>query len=375
MAKGKSYKRENGCGSVYKRADIRSRPWVAVSPARYVADPETGKLKTVRETIGSYRTARDAKDALEEFRRNPTTKLNITFSMLYKEWSAVAYRNISKQTQDNYTAAYAKFTSLYNEKFRELRTAQYQEVIDYYAAPHPAIDQQGRPKPGTNGEHLTAPGLSVSSLSKMKFLLTQLYDYALQNDIVNKNYASFLVLPKAEKTEKDCFNDLELNKIEKAVGVVPYADCILLMCYTGFRITEFLELRPLSYDPNERILTGGKKTDAGKNRVVPVHPKVQGILDEWLGKGGEAIICNTQGKAFRAEYFRRRCYYPALEAIGVRRLTPHATRHTFATRLSAAGARPEDIQALAGHEDYEITANTYIHQNVETLRKAIEMLA
>ena len=375
MQRVKSYKRENGCGSVYKRADIRSRPWVAVAPARYAADPKTGKLITVREKIGSYETAREAKDALEEFRRNPTTKLNITFSALYEEWSVIAYRNISKQTLDNYTASFAKFTPLYKEKFRDLRTAQYQGVIDYYAAPHPAVDPHGNPKLDDKGERVMAPGMSVSSLSKMKCLLTQLYDYALQNDIVNKNYATFLVLPKTKKAEKDCFNDLELKKIENAVGVVPYADCILLMCYTGFRIAEFLELSPLSYNPEARTLTGGKKTDAGKNRVVPVHPKVQGILEEWLGKKGDVIICNAEKKAFRAEYFRRRCYYPALEAIGVRRLTPHATRHTFATRLSAAGVRPEDIQALAGHEDYEVTANTYIHQSVETLRKAIEMLA
>lgn len=76
-----------------------------------------------------------------------------------------------------------------------------------------------------------------------------------------------------------------------------------------------------------------------------------------------------------ADSFRCRCHYPALEQIGVRRLSPHATRHTFATRLAAAGARTEDIQTLAGHEDYEVTANTYIHQDIKTLRAAIEKLS
>ena len=30
----KSVKRENGSGSVYKRSDIKRRPWVAIAPAK-----------------------------------------------------------------------------------------------------------------------------------------------------------------------------------------------------------------------------------------------------------------------------------------------------------------------------------------------------
>ena len=55
-------------------------------------------------------------------------------------------------------------------------------------------------------------------------------------------------------------------------------------------------------------------------------------------------------------------------------LKPHSARHTCGTRLSAAGARPEDIQAILGHADYSVTANTYINQDVSTLRKSIELL-
>ena len=36
--------------------------------------------------------------------------------------------------------------------------------------------------------------------------------------------------------------------------------------------------------------------------------------------------------------------------------------------LSAAGARPEDIQKILGHTDYDTTANTYIHQSINTLK-------
>ena len=55
-------------------------------------------------------------------------------------------------------------------------------------------------------------------------------------------------------------------------------------------------------------------------------------------------------------------------------LTPHSARHTCGTRLSAAGARPEDIQAILGHADYSVTANTYINQDVAALHVSMSRM-
>lgn len=214
----KAIKRENGTGSVYKRKDLKRRPWVAVAPAELIRDDEAGRANAKQMIIGHYATAQEAKDALDEYRRNPTTKYNIILEDLHEEWKDIAYRSISKQTKDNYDACWMKLEPLYKHRFRDIRTAQMQAILDTYSA------------------------MSHSTLSKIKALLTQLYDYAMQNDIINRNYAQFLVLPNQTKTKKDCFSDLELEKIRKAAGIVPFADVILMMCYTGFRVSEFLEL-------------------------------------------------------------------------------------------------------------------------------------
>lgn len=186
----------------------------------------------------------------------------------------------------------------------------------------------------------------------------------MENDIVYKNYAEFLTLPKAEKTKKTAFNELELKLVEQSVGKVPYADCILMICYTGFRITEFLSLNFFSYDAATNTLTGGIKTDAGKDRKVPVHSKIKPLLDAWLARGGRTIICKDDGSPFTAKYFRENCFAPALEQIdGVRKLSPHECRHTFASLLHSAGVDPVNIQKLMGHADYAVDAETYIHVN------------
>ena len=56
-------------------------------------------------------------------------------------------------------------------------------------------------------------------------------------------------------------------------------------------------------------------------------------------------------------------------------LTPHATRHTFFSRLSASGVRPEDIIALMGHTNFDVDIKHYINQEADTLIKAVEKLA
>jgi len=111
------------------------------------------------------------------------------------------------------------------------------------------------------------------------------------------------------------------------------------MCYTGLRTTQFLTLNKFSVHEKTHkadgkevkicALYGGIKTDAGKNKVVPVHHKIKSILDEWLAKDGETIFCQPDGKPYSRRNFREYCYLMVLEKIGVRKLNPHATRRTL----------------------------------------------
>lgn len=364
-------KRENGTGTVYKRKANVSKPYVALTPCK--STPHGYR----REVIGNYATAQEAKNALELYRLFPTQKLNMTLEQLHDEWVDIGYRNISVDLQNNYNAAWLKLRTLYSIKFRELRTAQMQKVIDYYSAPHQKEGLKGLLQTDKDGKPVMRGPLSGSSLSKIKILLGLMYDYALENDIVHKNYAKFLVLPEKAQSTKDRFSDLDLAIIEKSVDKVPFADCILMLCYTGHRISEFLSLNRFSvkYHNEIMLLHGGNKTKAGENKLVPVHEKVRPYFEKWIGKNGETIICRENGKPFTAKYFREQCYYPALDAMGLPRYTPHATRRTFATRLSASGVKEEDIIALMGHTDFSVDIQSYINQEASTLIRAVAKLS
>jgi integrase len=338
----------NGHGTVYrigaksKNPPRRRNPWVARITTGF-----TDEGKQLYQTIGYFATRQEALDALTLHRINPLSpRANITLEELYKEWSAVKYKQVTPATVNNYKSAWNHIKKLAHLKVKDLRTAQLQGVIDKST-------------------------LGSSSLEKIRVVMVMLFSYAIENDILNKSYAEFVKLPKKRKTEKERFSDTEIQKLSKNPD--EWTSTILIMIYTGMRISELLGLTRFNVDLERGIITGGIKTDAGENRVIPIHPKILPYIKMWYDKQGEALICEN-GKKLHPKTYSRKHYHPALERAGVRRLTPHACRHTFCSMLADAGADTLAIKLLAGHTEYSFTANEYTHPEIEFLKKAISKI-
>ena len=89
-------------------------------------------------------------------------------------------------------------------------------------------------------------GLSQSLINKDVTLIKGLYHYSMERDIVGKDYSAYLDVPSvAPKVEKGAFTGFQIAKLEQmAKEDFPWADTVLMLCYTGFRISEFLTLTP-----------------------------------------------------------------------------------------------------------------------------------
>lgn len=345
-------KRPNGSGTVFYNKRYKAKPWFVKAPATKTID---GKYEN--RIIGRYATKLEAIKALSEYIVNPynVKKSSLTVESIYNDWKKTKFKNIGIKQKQAYELSFKKLTPIYNTVFKELRTADMQAIIDKLS-----------------------PKYSLSALQKIKVLLGQLYQYAMQNDIVNKNYAEFIVLPKEIKKVKPCFTSDEVKRIKTAAANgVKNSDLILIMCYTGHRIGEFLSLTKADTftDGDMMFLRGGNKTEAGMNKVVPVSPIIRPYVEKWLAKGGETIFCKDNGKPFNIKHFRESVYYPTLEALNLPKLTPHATRRTFSTRLAAAGVREEEVAKMMGHTDYGMDINAYINPENKTLFEAIKKLS
>jgi integrase len=73
-------------------------------------------------------------------------------------------------------------------------------------------------------------------------------------------------------------------------------------------------------------------------------------------------------------YFRYQLWYPLLDKARVRRLCPHAARHTFASRLIANGENLKYISEQLGHASIKITVDTYGHLIPGGNKQAVDLL-
>lgn len=56
---------------------------------------------------------------------------------------------------------------------------------------------------------------------------------------------------------------------------------------------------------------------------------------------------------------------------GKQSITPHAFRHTFATRCIEVGMQPKTVQKLLGHGTLQMTMDLYCHVTDETLYEEV----
>ena len=54
-------------------------------------------------------------------------------------------------------------------------------------------------------------------------------------------------------------------------------------------------------------------------------------------------------------------------------LSPHELRHSFGTRLRRRGVDIYTIQKVMGHKDIKITSETYVHSEIDVLKKAMKV--
>ena len=79
-------------------------------------------------------------------------------------------------------------------------------------------------------------GLGRSSLEKAKTLCGILMDIALNDDIIDRNYARSIKLPPARKPKKEAFTDLEVLQVERlAESGDMWAGTVMILIYTGMR--------------------------------------------------------------------------------------------------------------------------------------------
>lgn len=336
----------NGTGSIIKLGGKRRRPWGVRITAGWT---ESGKQ--VFKYLSYHEKRVDAVRALAIYNSDPydIEVATITFAEVYDKWAERGYEQLSESAAGTYRSAYKHCAPLYNKKFRDLNTDALQDVIN---------------------------GISAHSMVGFtKQLLVKLYNYAMERDIVTKNYANYIVLPKRQepKKEKHPFSRAEVDLLWDNLGKIKYVDLTLILLYTGMRVNELLFMEKKDVHIQERYMVGGLKSEAGKKRVIPIHHRILPLIEKCMEESkSHTLFTNNYGTELKYSSFIRHHWPNIIELVGNDH-TVHDTRHTFITNMDKAGANRVTLQRVVGHKGVEVT-DRYIHRDVQELLEAVELL-
>lgn len=332
-------KNPNGFGSVYKLSGNRRKKWVA----RKTIGWEGGKQK--RQIVGYFETKNEALKALANYIYNPNAK--VTIKDLYEMWSKRHFDKISKLRVTNIKSRYAVHISkIENTYVVDLKTKFLQEFYD------------------------NLPLASATS-AQVKSILKLMLDYAVRNEIIDRNPANFIELKKHETVlERKVFTNEEIKILWDNINI-SFVDTILIMIYTGMRIEELLSLKTENINLEERYCISGSKTEAGRNRLIPFNYKIfPNVVSRFKEQNTYLISYNNRRMTYTTY---RRAFIDIMEKLNMKH-TIHDCRHTFATLMSNADANPVSIAKIIGHQDYKITEKVYTHKDKKELIKAVDMI-
>lgn len=353
---GKPTKLPNGFGTVYKMSGKRSKPFRAVKTDKWVLDADTGKSKQMRFTIGYYATREEAMIALAEYNENPydIKADSITFSEVYEKWSENYFPTLSNPSSiRTVTAAYAYCNGLYDMRMKDIRVSHLEGTV---------LNAQ----------------VGDSTKGRIKSLFNMLYKYAIAHDIVEKDYASVMFSNgnpiKRERTKEIIiFSQEEIISLWDNIDIVPFADMIIIGIYSGWRPQELSILQLKDIDLENGTIKGGLKTDAGKNRLVPIHPLIKPLLENRM-KEAATLQSNylfndangQQGTFMTYDKYRKR-FEKVMKQLGFKH-RPHETRHTFITKAKECNVDEYILKLIVGHSIDDITEKVYTHRTIEQLK-------
>lgn len=218
-----------------------------------------------------------------------------------------------------------------------------------------------------------------------------MFDYALEYEIVDRNYARTFeisgdIIKEQENAKREhiSFTDGEIAKLWDHVDDVLFADMIVIQIYSGWRPQELAILELKNVNLNNWTFFGGMKSKAGTDRTIPIHSRIQDLVKRNYEKAIELNshrLFNAKGQTHAGRWEMTYDKYAKrfVKVIQILELNPghrpHDPRTTFVTLAKKAGIDDNAIKVLVGHSTAgDITESAYTKRDIEWLRKDIEKI-
>ncbi len=308
MARKQNFKRRpNKSGTVIKLSGNRFKPYMAKVTIGY--DEITGNQK--QKAIGYFETRQEALDALTIYSLSNNknineSKLQLLGGDIYEQVMEVKNQDLPT-FNDLYLIVYNKNKVSFsisrikalNSAYQHLKPIHDLKIIDIDLFKMQQCIDQAREKVGSK------------VLADMKTICVKIFEYAIIHQYIdrNKDFTSYLDASKKENkpskhksfTLDEIHQLIENNSLE--------AKIVLIFIFTGARPIELLTIDTKNIHIDEdgiSYMIAGSKTDAGKDRVIPIHDFIKPFVIELLKKHKSYLImkdCNHITMAYRIKSF------------------------------------------------------------------------
>lgn len=345
----------NGYGSISKLSGNRRKPYrVRKTDGWEIVD---GKLKQKFINIGCFETKSLALQALANYNADPYNlhQDTITFEEIYERWSDEYFEKINDKGAADYKAAFKSCDKIHKLKIQDIKLDHLQKVVD-------------------------ESGKNTPTLKKMKVLFGLMYDYAAKHEIINKDkrdmvrYVDISKPGNPNSRERIPFSKKEVERLWNVQTSNEYISVVLMLIYSGLRIGEMLDLKKSEVNLEERwFKVLESKTKAGI-RTVPIAEKVLPFFEYWMNKNDcEYLLSTPDGNGFDYRNYYDSYWTPLMDVLNFNH-TPHDTRHTCISLLTAAKVDERFIQKIVGHKGQNVTQIVYTHLEIQELIAEIDKI-
>lgn len=296
-------------------------------------------------------------------------KNELTLRQLADEWLLRNKNSLKKSTYQSYEYMIKRYINSFRISDLSAKNLTEQSILDY-----------------TN--FLLSQDLSPKTVNNILTLINQILGYAHKVYHLQPIAVHFV---KQSKKEMRVLSKSEQKKLE--IYLNKNMDCykfgILLTLYTGMRIGELcalkwsdinfgtIKINKTMYrlkDENgfSKVVIESPKTDAS-NRTIPLPIFLLNLVELYRTSNNSYLLSNK-----KLEYVEPRLmqikFKKMMKECGLKDVTFHTLRHTFATRCIECGFDIKTLSEILGHSNVSTTLNKYVHSSLELKRENMNKL-
>lgn len=287
-----------------------------------------------------------------------------TLSQFYERWITSKEKSLKPSTLVSYKVAFRNhiLPRLGKKRLSDIRPLDIQAFVD----------------------DLSSNGFSPATVGRLYRYLRACMRQAVAWEVIGESPFKGILLPRIPKDELVFLDDKEISRLLEEARE-PEKALFAVLALAGLRLGEALALqwKDIDFDMRAIYVTksfsywGGiqePKTEASR-RAVPLLPTLAEILldhKDFMGDPEpDAFLFQTRGLRPLDPANARKRFEETLKRAGLKRVTLHSLRHSYASIMLASGASIKALQHALGHSQVTMTLGTYGHLIEERMDEAV----